>query len=96
MEINLYRLQNKTTLPLRRKSLGKRGHGGVKTDYTDELLIRMSRGQLMLSHFIIQILIIGIYNSKLLQQHFCHCGKRREFLRSCARDSGLQKGLGAQ
>lgn len=38
----------------------------------------MSQGQLMLSHFIIQILIVGIYNSKLLQLHFFLTGEKKD------------------
>lgn len=74
IKINFYRLQNKI-LALKgekKKSWRKRDQGGVQTDYSGQLLIQMSQGQLMVSHFIIQILIIGIYKSKLLQPYFPH------------------------
>lgn len=77
IKINFYRSQNKI-LALKgkkKKSWRKRGQGGVQTDYSGQLLIQMSQGQLMLSHFIIQILIIGIYKNKLLQPYFSHWEK---------------------
>lgn len=82
VKINFYRLQNKI-LSLKgkkkkKKSWRKRGQAGVKTDYNGQVLIRMSQGQLMLSHFIIQILVVGIYNSTLLQPYFPHWGKKKK------------------
>lgn len=79
VKINFYRLQNKIlALKGKKKSWRKRGQGGVKTDYNGQVLIRMSQGQLMLSYFIIQILIVGIYNSMLLQPYFPHWKKKKK------------------